>query len=302
MALLLRRLARGWGPNTFLPLLLSVLAFPPCFGTFQQGQLSLIVLVCVLGFYVSLRENRPWGIAVGLVVGIIKPQLMVIPAFTLLGARRWRALFLTAALFVAWGLLTTLLLGWSCWPGFLTLLWYSAHQFGSHGVNPESMYNLKSLLTGLFGAEQSTLINALSAAALLGSALAALWVWRGPPPADKADFALRAAFTFLLGLVCNPHFNPADALVLVVPAVLFRDYLYRRGLPTRRLDGLLVACPVVFLVDCYGIVHWPAGIRPFFLLMLGLLFWMGRARIAERRRTAEPQLESAPAALPLPTP
>ena len=91
MALLLRRLARDWGPNTFLPLLLTVLAFPPCFGTFQQGQLSLIVLVCVLGFYVSLRENRPWGIAVGLVVGIIKPQLMVIPAFTLLGARRWRA-------------------------------------------------------------------------------------------------------------------------------------------------------------------------------------------------------------------
>jgi hypothetical protein len=184
-------------------------------------------------------------------------------------------------------LLTTLMLGWSCWPGFLSMLGHSARQFGANGIHPERMYNLKGLLTGLLGTEKSTLINALSAVALLGSVLATLWVWRGPPPADKAGFALRSAFTLLIGVVCNPHLNPVDALVLVVPAVLFRDYLHRRGLPTRGLDVLLAACPVVFMVDCYGVGHWPAGVRPFFLLMLALLFWMGRAWIAERRRAVE---------------
>jgi alpha-1,2-mannosyltransferase len=293
MVLLLRRLTRDWGPNTFALLLVTVLAFPPMFMTFQQGQLSLIVLVCLLGFYVSLGEGRPLGTASCLVLGTIKPQLMVVPAFTLLGARRWRELALAAALFATWGLLTMLLLGWSCWPGWLGLLWHSARQFGPNGINPEIMYNLKGALTGLLGAERATLINAFSAAALLLSAAGALWAWSGPAPADKADFALRSAFTLLLGVVGNPHLNPVDALVLVVPAVLFRDYLHRRGLGTRFLDVVLVCAPLAFLVDCYGVGRWPGGARPFFLLMLALLFWMGRALLLERRRVAGPTLEPA---------
>ena len=69
----------------------ALLAFPPLLMTFQLGQVSLFILVCLLGFYDALRTDRPRAAAVWFVLGTIKPQLFLVPAVTLVAARRWRS-------------------------------------------------------------------------------------------------------------------------------------------------------------------------------------------------------------------
>jgi hypothetical protein len=273
-ARLLRQLAPDLDPPRYRLLLVVALAFPPVFMTFQMGQLSLIVFVCLLGFVRALRQGRPFEAALCLVLGTVKPQLMVIPAAVLLAGRRWRELGYAAALFAGWALLTSAVLGPSCWADFLGVLRHSARQFGTSGIDPQRMYNLKGFLTGLLGVERAGLINALTAAALLLAVLLALARFRGPW--RPADFDLRLALALLAGLIGNPHFNPVDGLALIVPAVLFLGYLCRRGAGAGALATFLCACPLLFLLDCYFADPARLGARPFFLLMLGLALWMAR--------------------------
>ena len=78
------------------------------------------------------------------------------------------------------------------------------------------------------------------------------------------------AFSLMLGLVCNPHCYAYDVLPLVVPAVLFFDYLQLSELPFTLAGAGAIFCPLLLLIDSYAFEWWPGGLRPFFLVMLGL--------------------------------
>ncbi len=279
LAWFLHRLAEDWDRRAFAVLLMTVLAFPPLFMTFQMGQWSLVCLVCLAGFACNYKEGRAFGTALCLVLGTVKPQLMVVPALLLVGGRRWRELGLAVGLFALWVGATTAVLGMSCWAGFLGVVRHSAEQFGQYGIDPERMYNLKGFLTALLGAESGSLINALTAASLLLVAVVVLWQ---APGRKDACTDLRLALLLLLGLVLSPHFNPVDASALVVPAVLGYAHVRRRG-GGERVATLLVAAPLLFLIDCYAPWAWPGGVRPFFVLMVAALLGMGWALGAERR-------------------
>ena len=251
--------------------LLTALAFPPLFVSFQMGQVSLWCLVCLLGFVAALKERRPFATALWVVAGTIKPQLMVVAFLVLLGQRRWRELGLAAALLTVWAGLTAALLGPDCWIDFLAVLRFSSRQFGAFGTNPLSMYNLKGLLTGVLGTGRADLVVGLTAAAWLAGGVLTLWLWRGRHSPAEGAGAGRLALTFLVAAIVNPHLFAADALILVLPAVLFFAHLrhHRSGVV---FAALAAACPLLFFLDCY----WPdpLAVRPFFLLMLGLAGWM----------------------------
>jgi hypothetical protein len=253
--------------------LLTVLAFPPLFGTFQMGQLALWCLVCLLGFVCALKEQRPLTCALWVVACTIKPQLAVAPCLILLGQRRWRELALVAGQFGAWAAVTAAILGPWCWTDFLGMVRFCSQQFGAYGMNPLVMYNLKGLLTSVLGAGRADLILPLTAAAWLAGIGMTLWLWRR---VGATDVDARLALTFLLAAVVNPHYNPADVLVLVLPAVLFLGHLRRQeqwGQATV-FAAVAVACPLLFLLDCYLLDPSRLGFRPFFLLMLGVAGWM----------------------------
>jgi hypothetical protein len=253
----------------------AVLAFPPLFMSFQMGQVSLLVLICLLGFCRNLAAERPFGTAFWLVLGTIKPQLMVVPAAILLAGRRWRELGIAALLFAVWAALTTAFVGWSCWTDFVQVVRHSAWQFGVDGIYPRSMYNLKGCLTSLLGEGQAASINFVSTAALLLVVLATLWIWRKPWPVGTPEFDLRLALSLQLGLIANPHLNPVDVLALVVPAVLFYRGLRRSGWPVQWLSALFVCGPLLFALDCYGLTTGDRmGVHPFFLLMIALAMVM----------------------------
>ncbi len=256
--------------------LLTALAFPPLFMSFQMGQVSLWCLVCLLGFVRALQTGRPLATAAWIAAGTIKPQLMVVPCLLLLGLRRWRELVLLAALLAGWVGLTTLVLGPRCWLDYLALLRFHGRQFGTSGIDPLVMYNLKGFLTFLLGAGRADLINSLTVAAWLAGAGLILWLWRDARAAQGGDFRGRLALSFLLGVLVNPHLNPTDALVLVLPALLFHEHLGRVARRKQALSfaALAVACPLLFLVDWRLVDPARLGLRPFFLLLVAVAGWM----------------------------
>jgi hypothetical protein len=269
--------------------MLTILAFPPLFASFQMGQVSLWCLVCQMGFVCALRERRPLLVAAWIVAGTIKPQLMVMPCVVLVGLRRGRDLLWLALLLASSSALTTLILGPGCWIDFLSVLRVHSQQFGSFGIDPVIMYNVKGVLTALLGPGSAWLINVLTILAWVASVLLALWLWRDRSALNAPDWRGRLALTFLLGLLANPHLYAHDALGLVLPAVLFHGQLRSDGERTQAtaFAALAVCCPLLFLIDCWGIHRSPLGFRPFILVLLGLAFWM--AVLKSRSRTLAPQ-------------
>jgi hypothetical protein len=282
LAWLLRRLTADWLARDYMLLLATVLAFFPLWMTFILGQVSLLLAVCLLGFYLSLKRGWASAAALCLVVGTIKPQLVLVPAATLLAAWRWRELAIATALFAAWATATALVLGWEVWPNFFEVLRYSAREFDpTSTTNPLQMLNLKGFLTAVLGTQRGDLILVLSAVGLLAALAATAWIWRGPWEPDSPRFELRAALTLMLGLIANPHFFPQDAIALVVPSALFVVYLRRRGLPARGFVTLALAGPLLFLVGWSAVQHWPGTVQPFFLVMVLATAWMGWAWVWE---------------------
>ncbi|HTU16814.1 MAG TPA: glycosyltransferase family 87 protein, partial [Gemmataceae bacterium] len=267
----LRRLTPDRATLPFLVLLATVAAFPPLFISFQMGQVSLLVLVCLLGFVSNLERDKPFATAYWLALLTIKPQFLLAPAAILLAGRRWRELGIAAALFAVWALLASAILGWSCWIDFANIVAYLSKQLGTNGVHPLAMYNLKGFLTSVLGEASAAWINILSGAAVLLAVLVILAMGRKSLRLGTAEWDLRLALSLQLGLLVNPHFNPADVVTLIAPAILFYRGLRRCGHPARVMGTVLVCAPMLFALDCYGIaVVRPSAIHLFFVFMVGL--------------------------------
>jgi hypothetical protein len=280
---LLYKLAANWSPFERGILLITSAALPSMLINFLLGAYSLLMLICILQFINAYRNNRPWTIGLWFLVGLIKPQVMVLPGVLLLAVRRWRALFVcflgSAALF----LVSSLALGWNTWPDYLRQLKTVSSFFGVYGIDPRDMYNFRGMLAILMGKEQATAINLISTLALIGSIVFIVWLWRGSWQPESPVFSLRLALTLILGLLFSPHVNPQDGVLLIPPAALFYDYLYRRGLPRRVYAGFVTLCPWIFLVSEFTI-GGSLGIRMPVLVMIGLTCWMCIALVGEKKQ------------------
>jgi hypothetical protein len=276
LLVLLRRITRAWDAHERHLMMSAVVAFPPLFTTFLLGTFSLFMCVCVVQYYVSLKERRETRGGLWLALGSVKPQLMLMPGFVVLGARRWKALGSGIAILLVFIAISLIFPGWQSWQGFFRIIGTIAAAFDSLGNVPADMYNLKGTLTLLAGNVQHTFINLISTGALLGVIVATLLLWRGSWNPESAVFDLRLSFTLLLGLIFSPHLHQHDALVLVVPAVLFYAYLRQRGVPRRAYAAFLLLCPLLFLVAEFT-VNGALGIRIPVLAMGVLAVLMGRA-------------------------
>jgi hypothetical protein len=285
LLLLLRRIAQSWERNERWLLLSAVVALPSLLTTFLLGAFSLLVLICLLQFYYALKQGRQAQSGLWLVVGIVKPQNILLPGVLLLGARRWRALVGAALIGAAVVLVSSVLLGWHTWLDFLNLLRTASGFFGIYGIDPTTMYNFKGTLALILGNAQGVLINQISLAALIIVVLLTLFLWRGPWRPDEPSFELRLAFTLLLGLLFSVHLNPQDGLMLVAPALLFYMYLRQRNLPRRAYAAFVLSCPLVFLVSEFT-VKGSLGIRIPVVAMTVLAAWMGWALYNERKTFA----------------
>ena len=284
---LLYQIARPWQPYERWLLLTAVAAFPPLMSTFLLGALSLWILICQLQFYLALKNDKERRGGLWLMLGMVKPQLMLLPSVLILGARRGRAL---ATMLLVGGILIVFVgvwLGWEIWIDFLRTVYWTSTRHDDFGIYPEKMHALKGTLTLLLGNDYGVLINPVSVTALFGAILLALQLWRGPWRPGAPDFELRLGLTLLLGLLFSLHLYPHDGLLLVVPATLFYIYLRWRNLPRLAYAVFIVNCPWLFLVGEYA-VKGQFGIRIQTLAMVALMIWMCLALYKERRTELQP--------------
>lgn len=284
LGLILRRLvALCLDRPACLLLVVTVLAFPPTYMTFQLGQLSLFVLLCQVEFTRALYTRRSDHGALSLVLGTVKPQLMLAPPALLLGGRHWRTLALAACFFALWAAVTTVTLGVGSWIDWLRIVVHSARQAGDLGIAPAGMYNLKALFLGVFGEGRLALVNLLSAAALAGGWLSMVWLWGGSADPTSPDFAPRLALSLVVALLIDPHVNPSDVVVLVLPATLFLAHLHTVRRQPRAFAALCLASPLIFVLDRLAGTAWPLGLSPFRIVMIIFAGWAARevARCSE---------------------
>jgi hypothetical protein len=273
---LLYDFTHSWQPIERLLVFSGILSLPAVFYNFLQGAFSLFLLICLWQFYLALKKGREGQSGIWLAAGLIKPQNIILPGILLLGARRWRAVAgaVLGGLFIF--ITCTVVLGWRIWLDFLKLLRSLNNMYGRLEMEWTSMYNFKGVLTSILGASQGTLINGLSWTALVASILFTLWIWRGAWSSQEADFELRMAYTLLLGLFFNLYLYPQDSLLLVLPVILFYQYLRRRELPRRAYSVFTLLCPSLFLVSEFTI-GYKLGVHIPVLAIVLLLAWMTNA-------------------------
>lgn len=267
---------RSWRPIERWLAFTGILSFPAILYNFLLGAFSLFMLICLWQFSMALKRGSDIESGIWLAAGLIKPQNILLPGVLLLGARRWKGI--AGALLVGILILLTcdLVLGWHIWLDFINLLNSLNNLFGKLGMEPTSMYNFKGMMTSLLGASRGIIINWISLAALGGSILFTLWIWRGTWTSLSATFELRMAYTLMLGLFFNLYLFPQDSLLLVLPAIFFYHYLRHQELSNRMYAAFVLFCPMLFLVSEFYIrnklvVQIPA------LVMVVLLLWMTTA-------------------------
>lgn len=280
-----RDVAAGWPLRERRLLVAGLLAFHPLFYSFLLGAFSLLLLVALAQLHAALAAQRERAAGLWLLLGTLKPQLVLLPGVMALAAGRWRALA-TAAL--GGGLLAAVatgLLGWRTWDDYLRLTRDFALLFDRLGVDPSLMWNVRGALASWLGPQRAELINAASAA-LVALAAAGVWrLWRAPWRPGTADFDLRFALTVLLGLLTAPHLFPHDGLLLVLPAVLaYRAWRDQAG-RWRPYAALLLASPPLCLLAEWTI-GGRLGVRLPLVMALALAAWLAIALGRDRRSQA----------------
>ncbi len=219
---------------------LGALSFLPTWTTLWQGQLSLPLLLGVLGAVAAFTRGRDWLGGLCLSLLLLKPQLLPLPVLFLLMQRRWTAVGGVAAGGAATVLVSLAVAGVDgliAWTRLGELLVGVGDEFGIH---PRRMVTLRGALHAILGTDSFTSVR-LPWALLSGAAVVILgwrWRWRVQGPA----FGLQLGVAVAAGLVLSLHAYPHD-LVLMIPAALAfaGPAITTRSLPGRALlVGLLL--------------------------------------------------------------
>jgi hypothetical protein len=257
-------------------LLLAIgLSFPPLLNDLLLGAFSLLMLVCLLGFARGLQKDRQGQAGGWLFLAAIKPQSVVLPGVMLASSRRWRALAMAVLAGIGMVLISSLCIGWNAWPDYLAKLSKVSRFFGSYGIDPNVMYNLRGGLTTLLSRERAVVINLVSTLSLAAAALVIFLLWLHSPQSDTPEFELRLAFTLALGLFTSPHLNPQDGLLYLAPGVFFYDYLRRTESISRKLFAAFsLLCPIFILFTEYNLRD-RLGLRGPVVAAGVLVVWVG---------------------------
>jgi hypothetical protein len=265
-----------------ITVLCALAAFPMLFVTLYKGQVSLVVLVSLLAWMRALEGGRDGAMATALLIGTVKPQMILVPLLITACQRRGRAL----VLFTGGGLLLVALAAAVAGPGSLVAFLDTTRRldasFDHRIVYPAYMYNFKGALTLLLGTQPALIAAATRLALLLALVATVALFWRRRQ--DDDTLPLRLALALLLGIFFSLHLYYYDALLLVAVAVAFDAHLHRFAPGWRAAFlGLAYTVPLLFLEDAWidlggRAVSWPA------VLMVGWALVMVAELLRRARR------------------
>ena len=267
MLLLARWLPLG---RRSLPLaIVALLAFPPTWALFGEGQSSGLLLLGAVLLIGALRHDRWWLAAAGALLLGLKPQYL--PAYLVLIAaqRQWRTLAAALLAAVTVGL-SPLLAGGG---NGLSAMVFSALEAGQ-GV---ARYN--ESLIGTISPFLPGRLPTLLGFSLWALALAALAV--ATFRRDRTHAIALGVLATVVAVLFSPHALPYDTVLLAVPAWL-SFVLHRMGaIPSPAPAWLAVAVALVLDLGSPLVSLAP-------VVLLGCLVWYGRAYLqrAHRRPSA----------------
>jgi Glycosyltransferase family 87 len=263
LAWLVRLLLDEWRPSTPRDrwlLVSAVLGFYPVFCALKNGQPSVLLALAVLGVYRAVRAARPWAGAAWLLALSIKPQLMPIVAVFLAASGCWRMLVYGAALIAGAAVATGAALGPAIWIEYVRQVPRLERFWGSG--TPDYMINARGALLRVVGLANATWVDPLGYALWLTAtaAVAAVLVARR---VDRTDDARPAyAWTIAIALLFNPHLFVHDAIIWIVPIVLFAAALRDADRDWLPFVAFALAWPFVFAVA--SSVSHKGGRLPYF--------------------------------------
>ena len=233
---------RGTGPRPGerALALAATLSFPMLFVTLYKGQVSLIVLVSLLGWWRGLREDDDRRTGLCLVAFAVKPQLFLVPILVTALRRRLRALAWFAAGAVAVALVTLAVTGPGPFVDFLGVTrTLRARRIDATSRRRTRVHvqlpRLRHPVGGGAAGSRSRYAGRRSPRPWDGRAPVASGAPRSEAPDDRL-----VALSLLLAIFFTPHLYFYDTLVLVGVAAPFYAWL-RRVDSTRATAFLLVA-------------------------------------------------------------
>jgi len=265
-------LKAGWSGRELILLLSGMVALPSMMITLQLGTFSLLMLLCLVGLYDAVKRHNDFEAALWLVIGSIKPNVMILPAVALLFSRRWRVLGYGAAMMMFIIVISSVFLGRDVWYDFIASTFIAYDEGYLLGVLPLSMINLKGILTVLLAPEQMPLVNTISLVVfiLAGFTTAIIWFEFA---LRKQQYDLLFGLTVLMGTLFGLHVNPQDGLFIVVPSYLLYNHLRSQSYLLRSYGIFLAFCPIMLLLYRYTLQSILGISAPSFLLLI-LLCWM----------------------------
>jgi Glycosyltransferase family 87 len=283
--LLLNRLCAHWTKNERLLMISTFLAFWPLALTFTHGQFSLVFVICMIKLYLAIAENKLAIGGVWLSALVIKPQLLPLPGSITLN-KKYRLAALTAALSVVILIIFSLLfVRFSTWVQYFKVVPEMMNNFGEFGFLPEIQYTLRGILTNILGYSQAHTINIIALVAF-GFSLVCNWLlWVQRKGNEKSTTKLFFAFTITMTLFFSLHAYAYDDLLMVIPAILFFDYLRERGHPQKGYLIFILVTPLIFFIaeftnfSLFGIFQLPV------IILLAMLIWIAYYIIFDRRVT-----------------
>ncbi len=276
-----------WQKHERIVLIITLLAFWPLTNSFLLGQYSIFLLFCLVQLYIYMKNSQLTKAGLWMALMTIKPQTLLIPGMMTLNKRYWRVAVTAVITGTSIFVLSWMIIGLQPWLQYIKSLQALGSFFGKYGVDPNTEFTIRGVLSNILGNSQGNLTNLISSIILLIGMIGIWFLWSKDIAQNSSRFILYFAFTILLSIFLSLHLNPHDSLMLVLPAALFYDYLREVNFPRKAYSILVLISPMVFFAAAFSKFNILGVIRPPVVVILLLLIWMIKYVILDYRTRAK---------------
>jgi hypothetical protein len=248
-----------------------MLVSTPVFLNLYTGQVNGWLMICVGQFMLATIDGRPFQAGLWLGGLLLKPQCLILIVPALLIQRSFKASGGLAAAALFAGIASWMLAGTGGLLG-LTHLWIG-YARGLATNDPQLMMNWRMIGVALEQWAGGPIAWTAAILGLVGSALAALYLWRKRVKADSQLFAVAATGTFAATCLVAWHSHVHMAMILIPPLV----YLHLRHpeMPRGALTWWVFFPASVYVARLMMASAMRAGLMPMSAVALDLLAGIG---------------------------
>jgi hypothetical protein len=267
----------------FLVRVVTVFSFFPVFEGLWQGQSSFIVLLAFTLSYHALRRNREGEAGVALALGLVKPQLMLVPAAAFLYLRRWRIVGVLGLGGMVLSLLSWIFVGANGLTSYVRLSKSMFDCADVRGVHPTLMPNLRGMIYRLVewigfrtGGEAAAMwTNAVILLCGLTILMLAARTWDRRCQLGSTEFDLSFAQIVICSVLLSPHLYGHDLSLLALAGLVAARYFEQKGKIAERdrlvcLGHMGITLPRLINI---GLESWAQGVT---FLLVALMILLGR--------------------------